>query len=287
MKILKLGPPRLGPPMFATDDFTITFLGCGTMGTAVLSSILKGDRIPKKIFTVNKSDKARNTLKEKYGDKIVTDLSAEEAIKRSDVLVVGLKPYVTGEVLNSVKDLLPGKFIISLVAGWTIDQFLVYTLKVAKVMTNTPAKFGEGMAGIAVSSEVEENKNHELDLVNRLVSGIGKLIVVAESKMDIVTSLVGSGPAYVLLMIESMIDSGIKKGLTYDDSRTAALQVMSGTAKMLEITGQHPAVLKTQVCTPGGCTIGGLAVMEELGLRTAIIKGVEEGANIAGNLGKK
>lgn len=274
---------------FEDNNYKLTILGCGTMGTAVLNSILSNDASerPQKIYTLTNSERSRSELQSKYGSQITTDLNTQEAIKEADVVILGLKPYVCASVLDQVKEEIKGKLIISLVAGWTIEQLSEYSSKVARVMTNTPAKFGYGMAAISVSNEVTANKGRELDTVNKLMAKIGKTLIIPDSKMDTATSLIGSGPAFVLLMLESMIDSGVKLGLSYEDSRKSVLQVVEGTVKMAEVTNLHPAVLKSQVCTPGGTTINGLAKMEELGLRTAIVQGVEKAKDVAGQLGKK
>ncbi|GMM37034.1 pyrroline-5-carboxylate reductase [Saccharomycopsis crataegensis] len=272
------------------NKYTVSILGCGTMGTAVLNSILSNEDtsiIPTKIITLTKSARSKEALKEKFGNKIHTDIDTKEAILQSEVVVLGLKPFLCESVLETLKDEIKGKLIISLAAGWTIEQLSSYSSKVARVMTNTPAKFGYGMAAIAVSDEVSANQHNELDTVNKLIGNVGKSIVIPESKMDSATSLIGSGPAFVLLMIESMIDSGIKMGFSYEESRKSVLQVIEGTCKMTEATGLHPAVLKTQVCTPGGTTINGLAKMEEKGVRSGIVQGIEEAKNVAASLGKK
>lgn len=271
----------------SVNSLTVTILGCGTMGTAVLSAILSNEDascVPKKIITLTGSAKSKQALEEKFGSSITTSSDATKAVEEADVVIVGLKPYACASVLGPLKDQLQGKLLISLVAGWTIAQLSEYSEKVARVMTNTPAKFGFGMAAVALSSHVSEDEGK---IVDTLVARVGKIITVPESKMDLATSLIGSGPAFVLLMMEAMIDSGIKLGFTYEESRKSVLQVIEGTAKMVEATSLHPAVLKAQVCTPGGTTINGLAKMEEKGLRTAIIQGVQEAKDVATALGKK
>lgn len=278
--------PNMG---FENNNYNLSILGCGTMGTAVLNSILSNDTSarPQSISTLTNSERSKSELKAKYGSQIETYLGNKEAIKKADVIILGLKPYMCASVLGQVKEEIKGKLIISLVAGWTIEQLSEYSTKVARVMTNTPAKFGYGMAAISVSDEVAANENHELDTINKLMANIGKTLIIPDSKMDTATSLIGSGPAFVLLMLESMIDSGVKLGLSYEDSRKSVLQVVEGTVKMTEETGLHPAVLKSQVCTPGGTTINGVAKMEELGLRSSIVQGVEKAKDVASQLGKK
>ena len=150
-------------------------------------------------------------------------------------------------------------------------------------MTNTPAQFGCGMATVAFSPEAE--KNHK-EIVLKLADTLGTAMEIPEKNMDAATALVGSGPAFCLLMMEALYDGGVRMGLQHDVAKTAAAKVMEGTAKMVLETGDHPAVLKSKVCTPGGTTIGGLLKMEDAGVRGAIARAVEEAAEISASFSK-
>lgn len=206
------------------------------------------------------------------------------AVQEATVIILGTKPYLAEPVLDGVRDVIDGKLIISLAAGWTIDQLQNYTRKVSRVMTNTPAKYGYGCAVVSHSSEVSAE---ERKVVDQLIGHVGKCIELPEKNMDAATALVGSGPAFVLLMLESLMESGIKMGIPLKESRECAIKVLEGTAKMVEESGEHPTVLKHQVCTPGGTTIAGLCVMEDRGVKSGIIRGVEEASIVAAKLGKK
>lgn len=187
-------------------------------------------------------------------------------------------------MLNGVKSVIGGKLLISLAAGWTIDQLSQYTSTVCRVMTNTPAKYGYGCAVVSYSADVSKEQK---PLVNELISQVGKYVELPEKNMDAATALVGSGPAFVLLMLESLMESGLKLGIPLQESKECAMKVLEGTVKMVEKSGAHPSVLKHQVCTPGGTTIAGLCVMEEKGVKSGIINGVEEAARVASQLGQK
>ncbi|SCV02092.1 LAMI_0G15808g1_1 [Lachancea mirantina] len=282
-------------------EYTLAIIGCGVMGQALLSAIYNAPKAtpetenlyPSKIITCNHNEESTKQVVElvKTFKKSANGVEVESTygennrvIKEAKVIILATKPFLAKQVLDGVKSEIQNKLIISLAAGWTIDQLCDYTHYVSRVMTNTPAKYGFGMAVIAHSSSV---KQEQKKLVSELVRHIGKCIELPEKNMDAATSLVGSGPAYALLMLESMMESGIKMGIPLKESRECAIQVLKGTASMLEITGEHPSVLKHQVCTPGGTTIAGLCTMEENGVRSGIIKGIEEGAAVAARLGKK
>lgn len=269
-------------------NYTITILGCGTMGTAVLNAMLNAvfEPFPSRIICCTGSEGSALRLKSSYGDKVETSFGKEsnlKAVQEADIIILGCKPFLCEEIMNSVKSALNGQLIISLVAGWTIEQLQLYSSKIARVMTNTPLKFGCGMAIVSFSPELDPLE----DLVLKLISPVGQAIKLPEKNMDIATSLVGSGPAFCLLFMESMIDGAVKMGMPYKVARECAAKVMEGTAKMCIETGDHPAVLKSAVCTPGGTTIGGLMVMEDKGIRSGIARGVQELAEIALSLGKK
>lgn len=276
--------------------YTLTILGSGTIGQAFLSAYFASNEKPingpSKIIACVRSESSANKLKEKYSHCITADILFEvsfdaeqtkQAVAEASVVVVGLKPYMTESVLNSIGSL-DGKLLISLVAGWTIEQFQQYSRKISRVMTNTPAKYQYGTAVVANSSEITPV---EAKLISDLIGPIGKVIELPEKNMDAATGLVGSGPAFVLMMLEALMESGLNLGIPLKESKEAAIKVLEGTAKLVELSGRHPGELKHEICTPGGTTIAGVVEMESRGLKTAIIKGVEKAAQRASDLGKK
>lgn len=208
----------------------------------------------------------------------------EEAVDKASVVILATKPFYVEPVLSQLEAQLKGKLIISLAAGWTIEQLQRYCERVSRVMTNTPAKYGYGCAVVSHASSVDSESKR---LVAQLVGHVGKYIELPEKNMDAATALVGSGPAFALLMIESLMESGIQMGIPLKESKECALRVLEGTVKMVEKSGEHPSVLKHQVCTPGGTTIAGLCVMEDKGVKSGIIRGVEEASIVAAKLGQK
>lgn len=281
--------------MSIPENYTLTILGAGVMGSAVLSAIVKSKPTPYpgKIYCCTGSETSAKRLKDTYGDSIITTFGSDnvEPVKQADVIILGCKPFMCQTIIDQVEEALSEKkIIISLLAGWTIDQLsnAAGTQYIARVMTNTPAKYGCGTAIVSFSSGLQgDNFKATRDAIMAIVDTVGMALELPEKNMDAATSLVGSGPAFVLLMMQALAEGGVRMGIPYEVSKKCAAKVMEGTAKMVIESGQHPEALKSMVCTPGGTTIGGLMVLEDKGVRGAISRSVEEAAEIASRLGKK
>ena len=282
--------------------YTLTILGCGVMGQAILSAIYRAPKAadaataalyPSHIIACNHDDASVQQVVDLVAgmdaspNGITVDVTHShngEAVSQAEVVLLATKPYLAEMVLGGVRKEIEGKLLMSIVAGWTIDQLQGYTKTVSRIMTNTPAKYGYGCAVVSHSAETAPAQRL---LVKELIDQVGKCIELPERNMDAATSLVGSGPAFVLLMLESMAEAGIKMGIPFKESLECASKVMEGTVKMVELSGQHPTVLKHQVCTPGGTTIAGLCTMEDRGVKSGIIAGLQEAADVAAKLGQK
>ncbi|KAK6201564.1 delta 1-pyrroline-5-carboxylate reductase [Scheffersomyces amazonensis] len=272
-------------------DYTIVVLGCGVMGTAVSSAILKAkfEPYPARIIGCTNSSSTNALLESSLQHEIFEYSYGVEAntkaVSEADIIILGCKPYMYQQIYEEIKSGLRGdQLLISLLAGTTISELEIFTPYVAKVMTNTPARFGAGTAAIAFSKLAEEKYE---DLVLKLISPVGEAFKIDEKNMDAATALIGSGPAFCLLMMESLIEGGVRMGLPWEVAKLSAAKVMEGTAKMALETKEHPAILKSKVCTPGGTTIGGLLKMEDAGVRSGIARGVEEAARISASFAKK
>lgn len=273
------------------ENYTITVLGCGVMGTAVTSAILNTsfEPYPSKIICCTNSESSSKKLSEKIQNNLVEFShgaeSNNEAVKKAQIIILGCKPYMYQTIYEQIKTSLTGDhLIISLLAGTTIDELSIFSKYVAKVMTNTPAKYGCGMAAVSFSSNAETKYG---ELVMKLINPVGKALQIPEKNMDAATALIGSAPAFCLLMMEALIDGGVRMGLPFNVARDSAAKVMEGAAKMTLESGEHPAVLKSMVCTPGGTTIGGLLKLEDAGIRGTIARAIEESANISASFAKK
>lgn len=212
--------------------------------------------------------------------------SNAEAAARGDYVFLAVKPQALSGVLAEIapalrERLAAGKppVLVSMAAGWPIEKIQAAVsgsgasaAPVVRIMPNTPALISRGMIALAASPEVPAEKIEELD---KILSGAGMVERVAESYMDAVTGLSGSGPAFVYLFIEALADGGVKAGLPRDKALRFAAQTVLGSAAMVQETGRHPGELKDMVCSPGGTTIAGLAALENGAFRGAVMNAVE------------
>jgi len=147
------------------------------------------------------------------------------------------------------------------------------TIKVIRIMPNICVKVGEGLMGVSINNHVE---SVDVEDVKAMFSFMGQTIEVNEELMDSVTALGGSGPAFVLLFLEAMIDAGVKLGLPRDKSSAISSQVIKGTIKMLDMENLHPTLMREMITSPGGTTIAGLATMEQQGFKGIVIRAIED-----------
>jgi pyrroline-5-carboxylate reductase len=217
-----------------------------------------------------------------------------KAVTEADVVLLGCKPQMFREILKAsgMKDALAGKLLISILAGVTVDQIegTLYgaslpldACRIVRAMPNTASFVRESMTVIATSTPplpAEWNS-----MVTWIFSRIGRVVHLPASAMDASTALCGSGPAFAALVLEALADGGVAMGLPRAEAQLMAAQVMMGTAGLV-IAGEHPAILRDKVSTPGGCTIGGLLVLEEGRVRGAVARAVREATVVAGQLGK-
>ncbi len=197
-----------------------------------------------------------------------------------------MKPQILPTVAEQISDLLTTDHVlISIAAGISLERLKTWfgKAKIIRVMPNTPAQVSAGVSAIA--SELPSD-SIELKTASKLFETVGKVVHVTDAQMDAVTGLSGSGPAYVLLMIEALIDAGVANGLARPIATTLAVQTVLGTATMAQQANQHPAVLKDQVTSPGGTTIAGLRVLESHAVRSALIEAVTRATERSRELGK-
>lgn len=262
-------------------------IGGGVMGEALLSCLLSKKMYPPDAFLLSDlSHERRQLLTEQYD--IRTTHSNREVIEQSDVIVLAVKPQVFDSVARDFSGVVVGDppLVISILAGVALDKIehAVPGWPVIRAMPNTPATVGCGMTAIAIGSRpIAEH----IQLARQLFSAVGEVVQVAEPLLDGVTGLSGSGPAYVAIVIESLADGGVAAGLSRATANKLALQTVLGTAQLLQKTGMHPAVLKDRVTSPGGTTISGIACLEELGLRSALIEAVRAASSRSRELGNQ
>lgn len=246
----------------------IALLGGGVMGETVLGGLLASGYAPSDVVVAEKRAERAAELTERHG--VDTTASGADAVRSAEVVLLVVKPQDVAGVLAEVAEALrPDVLVVSLAAGVTsaaIEAALPARTAVVRVMPNTPARVGQGMAAASPGSSVSDE---QLELVKELLGGTGKVLVVPEKQQDAVTAVSGSGPAYLFLVAEAMTDAAVTLGLPRDVARQLVTQTLLGSATLLSETGEHPTLLREQVTSPGGTTAAGLAALEAGGLRTA------------------
>lgn len=252
------------------------FIGLGNMASAMIGGMLAQKMVaPRDILGYARTEATREKIKTKYN--ITIALDNVHVAGEADILFLAVKPNVIGEILEQIRETVsPDTIIVSIAAGKTLD-FLEEKLgaeghKLVRCMPNTPALVLEGCTGVCVNHNVKEE---ELKRVLELLGSFGRAEVVPESLMDAVVGVSGSSPAYVFLFIEAMADAAVAAGMARAQAYRFAAQSVLGSAKLLLETGKHPGELKDMVCSPGGTTIQAVKVLEEKGLRAAVMDAVE------------
>ena len=251
------------------------FVGTGNMAGAIMGGIIqKGILDKEEIIGSDASEAGRNRVKELYGIAVTADNC--EVAKKAEILILSVKPQVYPAVIAEIKDCVtPEQLIITIAPGKTLEwlegQF-GHPVKLLRTMPNTPALVGEGMTGVCKNSLVNEE---ETEKVLQLLGAFGKVELLPESLMDVVVSVSGSSPAYVFMMIEAMADAAVADGMPRAQAYKFAAQAVYGSAKMVLEMGKHPAELKDMVCSPAGTTIEAVRVLEEKGMRSAIIEAMK------------
>jgi pyrroline-5-carboxylate reductase len=265
---------------------TIGFIGAGQMAKALARGFVAMKLVPADgVVAFDPVAEAASQFAELVpGSRIVA--SNQAVVEAADVVVLAVKPQCINDVmLELAKDKSDRVLFISIIAGTPLTALCagLDSGRVVRVMPNTPCLVGAGAAGYSLGPKASAADG---DLVGRLMGAVGIAFPVPESQLDAVTGLSGSGPAYVYTMIEALSDGGVRAGLPRATATALAAQTVFGAAQMVLATGEHPAVLKDRVTSPGGTTIAGLQVLERSGLRSALIDAVEAATKRSQELGQ-
>ncbi len=249
------------------------FIGCGNMAQAMLQGILaKGLYSSDEVIVSRRSEDALQDIQREYGVRTTTD--NREVAKEADVLILAIKPGQFADVISQITDEVgEDTLIISIAAGQTIEnieRLFGKNIKLVRTMPNTPALVLAGATGMCFNDNVTPE---EQDEAVKLFESFGVVAKVPESLIDTVIGVSGSAPAYIFMIIEAMADAAVADGMPRVQAYELAAQTVYGSAKMVLETGKHPGELKDMVCSPGGTTIEAVRVLEERGLRSAIIEG--------------
>lgn len=254
----------------------IGFIGLGNMAGAMIGGMLEKKLIAAKdIVGSAKTAATRDKVKRKF--KINAVEMNMDVAKQADILFLAVKPIFLGEVIEEIKDhVKAGALVVSIAAGKDLhflkEAFGRPELKIVRCMPNTPAMVLEGCTGVCAGEEVPQA---DLDRIVELMESFGRAHVVPERLMDVVVGVSGSSPAYVFMFIEAMADEAVAAGMPRKQAYEFAAQAVLGSAKMVLETGMHPAELKDMVCSPGGTTIQAVKVLEEKGMRAAVMDAME------------
>ncbi len=266
------------------SDKKLAVLGTGKLGGILLRAYLKQELFsPQRVTATVKHEEKASALAKTLGVSATTE--NRKAVRDADIVLLGVKPQVVGEVLKEIASQLNEKTLVISVAASVptsyIEQRLGAKVPVVRAMPNTPSAVGCGMTGICPGAHAGAE---HLEMARAMFDAVGRTVVVDEKNMDAVTGLSASGPAYAYIILESLAEAGVKVGLPRDIATLLAAQTMKGAASVVLETGDHPALLKDAVTTPAGCTIDGIMELEEGKLRVTLIKAVVKATSRAGEL---
>lgn len=255
-------------------DTTIAFIGGGTMGTAIIKGILAQDLTdPSQIRVSDPWPPRLEYLRATYG--IFTTSNNLEAIHDANIIVLSVKPQVLTKVGQQLHgNLRPNTLILSILAGSPISVLrrAMGHDRIVRAMPNTPGQLGKGITVWTSTPAVTEQQKAYAESI---LGALGEqLYMEEEGYLDMATALSGSGPGFIFLFIEAMIDAGVHMGFSRRDATKLVIKTLEGSVALFQATAEHPAELKNQVTSPGGTTAAGLYELEKGGLRTVLSRAI-------------
>lgn len=252
----------------------IAVLGTGNMGMSLMLGLVKAKLTPpQKILAFDINIEKLSSLSEQWN--VRTTLSLSEAVEASEIILLCVKPLTVPAVLKEIKEVIrEDHLLISIAAGVRIaflQEKIGKKIGIVRTMPNIASTVDEGAAAIAFGEFVSDAQKQ---IAEAIFKAVGEVVTVAEEQLDAVTGLSGSGPAYIYMVIEALIDGGVKMGLARDIATKLAVQTVLGSAKLVKSSGLHPAILRDQVTTPGGTAINAIHELESHGLRSMLINAV-------------
>lgn len=256
-------------------QFKLGIIGCGFMAQSIIKGIVDSEYIKAKKIIVSDCDEDKlNDVNETYGV-FVTD-SNRYVAENSEFLLFAIKPQHFAEVAKELDGVLPSK-VISIMAGVkksVIKNSLgVALIKVARCMPNLPCSVGCGMMGVDMADF--NSDTDDIEFIYNLFACLGQVLSIGEDKLDAVTGISGSGPAYTFIFIDSLIDAGVKQGLTRDEAALLAKQTVYGSCQILRESEKPLSELIMNVCSKGGTTIEAVKVFEENNFRGIVSEAVD------------
>jgi pyrroline-5-carboxylate reductase len=253
---------------------TIAVLGTGNMGTSLLLGILKAGLTPaRKLIGCDINKDKLQSLEEQWN--VRTSSGLKEAVAEAEIVLLCVKPMTIPRVVKEIKPAMRSDhLLISIAAGVRIgflQEMIGRNIGIVRTMPNIASTVDEGATAISYGEHVTDAQKR---IAEAIFKAVGETVTVAEEQLDAVTGLSGSGPAYIYMVIEALIDGGVKMGLARDVATRLAIQTVLGSAKLVKLSGLHPAILRDQVTTPGGTAINAIHELESHGLRSMLINAV-------------
>ncbi|WP_316347569.1 pyrroline-5-carboxylate reductase [Desulfuromonas acetoxidans] len=249
------------------------FIGGGNMAEALIKGLIASGMDSKAILVAELMPERRQFLEQTYG--IETTADSSQVVAEKKVILLAVKPQALDAALMPLSEAFSDDHcMISILAGVKtsrIEAILGGSPRIVRVMPNTPALIGTGAAALSGGRYAQDD---DVELARQLFASVGVVEVVAEKLLDAVTGLSGSGPAYVYTIIEALADGGVLEGLPRDVALNLAAKTVAGAAQMVLDTGEHPAVLRDRVCSPGGTTIAAVDTLEKGKLRATLMGAV-------------
>jgi pyrroline-5-carboxylate reductase len=267
-------------------DQSITFIGPGAMASAMASRLIEGGiQTPDKILMSGPIVDELEALEKRLG--VSTTSDNLKAVKNADVVVLSIKPQIIQEVMDELRGSIPkGALVLSIVAGARLESIMqgLDHAAIVRSMPNTPAQVGEGITVWTATDEVTEQQRERASLI---LNSFGKEVYVDhEDYLDMATALSGTGPAYVFLMMEAMVDAGVHLGFPRRISEELVIQTFKGSVAYYENSPRHLARLRNQVTSPGGTSAAALYYLEKAGVRTALSRAIWAAYERSVELGK-
>lgn len=262
---------------------TVAILGAGAMGEALAQGLLRAGWAPDDITLAARREERGRLAEERTG--IRTLLQASDAARGRDVVVVSVKPRDVPDLLSQLAGSLESdQVILSLAAGVPIEAFerRFADSPVVRAMPNTPALVGEGISAYAAGNSAGEQA---LEMASAVLEAVGPTIRLDERLLDAVTAVSGTGPAYVFLLAEALIEAALREGLPRDVAERLVTQTVKGAGVLMVETDRNPAELRAQVTSPGGTTASAVHILEERGFRALLEDAVRAAAGRSRELG--
>lgn len=267
---------------------TIAFIGAGSMAEAIIAGLIAKEIVaPAQIIATNEQNEERlRSLKETYGIQVSRD--KQEIMLKADIVVLAMKPKQVDEGIAAIKQYSSEKqLVISVLAGIStayLSELLGHSAPVIRTMPNTSAKVGESATGMSAGEFATEA---DVALAASLFEAVGTVTVVPEEKLDAVTGVAGSGPAYIYYLVEAMEQAAQQIGLEEQEGKELIIQTLHGAVKRLSTTSKSAQQLYKEVMSPGGTTEAGLKVLSEQHFQEAIISCIKRATERSKELGEE